>query len=87
MGQPLPRVHPRKRCYLKARFVFNDGYSSLDAILRDVSPAGARAAEVDMRDVPGRFDLVVAGAGGPPIRRRARSVWRADHMMGIAFVA
>jgi hypothetical protein len=87
MALPLPRAHPRKRCYLRARFVFNNGYSSLDAILRDVSPAGARAAEVDMRDVPGRFDLVVAGAGGAPIRRRAKSVWRGDRMMGIAFLA
>jgi hypothetical protein len=87
MALPLPRAHPRKRCYLKARFVFNDGYSSLDAILRDISPAGARAADVDMRDVPGRFDLIVRGAGGAPVRRQARTVWRADRAMGVAFVA
>jgi len=84
---PLPRAHPRKRCYLKARFVFNNGYSSLDAILRDISPSGARAADVDMRDVPGRFDLIVRDAGGAPVRRRARTVWRADRAMGVAFVA
>jgi hypothetical protein len=87
MALHLPRAHLRQRCYLRARFVYNNGYSSLDAILRDVSPDGARAAEVDMRDVPGRFDLVVAGSGGPPTRRRARSVWRGDRMMGIAFLA
>jgi len=82
-----PRAHSRKRCYLKARFVFNNGYSSLDVILRDISPTGARAAEVDMRHVPGRFDLIVAGASGPPVRRHAKSVWRGDRAMGLAFVA
>ena len=86
MALHQPRAFTRQRCYLKARFVFNNGYSSLDAILRDFSPAGARACDVDMRDVPERFDLVVVGFGGATSKRPAKRVWRRDRAMGLAFV-
>jgi len=81
-----PRAFERRRCYLRARFVFNNGYSSLDAILRNISPAGAKAAEVDMRDVPETFYLQIAGRDASS-RRRARRVWSSGGAMGIAFVA
>jgi hypothetical protein len=81
------RASERQRCYLRARFVFNNGYSSLDAILRNISRTGAKAADADMRDVPENFELQIAGVRDASRRRRARRVWRAGGAMGIAFIA
>lgn len=87
MSQFHPRAAARKRCYLKARFAFNNGCSTLDAILRDISSAGARAACDDMRLVPAEFDLFISGFGGATSKRRARRIWSDNGAMGIAFLS
>ena len=80
------RAFQRQRCYLSARFVFNNGRCSLDSILRNISPAGALANGVDMRDVPESFDLVVSSPGAVAGKRRARRVWASGDAMGVVFL-
>jgi hypothetical protein len=80
------RAFERRRCYLNARFVFNNGRCSLDSVLRNISPAGALASGVDMRDVPESFDLVVSSSGALAGKRRARCVWTSGDAMGVVFL-
>ncbi len=86
MGQFTPRAAERRRCYLNALFVFNSGYSSLEAVVRNISPLGARIEADDLSVVPAEFDLLVSNFSGDDSRRHARRIWRTDHAVGVAFV-
>lgn len=86
MASLQARAFERRRCYLNARFVYDNGRCSLDSILRNISPAGARLSGADMRDVPETFDLVISSPGGASDKRRARRVWSSGQAMGIAFI-
>jgi hypothetical protein len=87
MGEFKPRAAERRRCYLQARFIFNDGYSSLGAVVRNISPFGARIEADNLSIVPAEFDLLISSFSGEDSRRHARRVWRRDGAMGVAFVA
>jgi hypothetical protein len=80
-----PRAAERRRCYLSARFVFNGGRSSLEAVVRNISPLGARIEADELSIVPAEFDLLVSGFSGEDSRRRARRIWRHDGAVGVAF--
>jgi hypothetical protein len=86
MAEAKQRAVERRRCWLKALFVFNDGRSTLDAIARNVSDNGALLECGDMRLLPEEFDLIINMANGEPMRRRARQVWSHDGAMGVRFV-
>jgi hypothetical protein len=79
------RAVERQRCYRSARFVFNNGRCSLDATLRNISPAGALASGADLRDLPESFELVVSSLDAAA-KRPARRVWASSDAMGVAFV-
>jgi hypothetical protein len=81
------RAAERHRCYLSARFIFNGGHNSLDAIVRDVSSAGARVEAEELSTVPLEFDLMIGSFTGERSMRRARQIWRDNGVMGVAFVA
>ena len=87
MAEFKPRAAERRRCYLNARFVFNGGYSSLEAVVRNISPLGARIEADDLSIVPSEFDLLISSFSGDDSRRRARRIWRHDGAMGVAFIA
>jgi hypothetical protein len=87
MAEFKPRAAERRRCYLMARFVFDGGYASLDAVARNISPLGARIEADDLSIVPSEFDLLIGSFSGDDSRRRARRVWRHDGAMGVAFIA
>jgi hypothetical protein len=86
MSSVQRRAFERQRCYRSARFVYNNGRCSLDSVLRNISPAGAFAHGVDMRDVPENFELIVLSSQGAGNRRRARRVWANGEAMGVAFL-
>jgi len=86
MAEITQRAAERRRCWLKALFVFNEGRSSLDAIVRNLSDQGALLECVDMRLLPEEFDLIIHKANGEDVRRRARQVWRHDGALGVQFI-
>jgi hypothetical protein len=86
MVETKQRAAERHRCWLKALFVFNDGRSSLDAIVRNLSDAGALLECEDMRLLPEEFDIIVVKASGEQARHRARQVWRHDGALGVKFI-
>jgi hypothetical protein len=87
MAEFRPRAAERRRCYLNARFVFNSGYSSLEAVVRNISPRGARIEADDLSIVPAEFDLLISSFAGDDSRRHARRVWLQDGAIGVAFAA
>jgi len=87
MTERQSRAAERRRCYLQARFIFNDGYSSLGAVVRNISPMGARIEADNLSIVPAEFDLLISNFSGEDSRRHARRVWRRDGAMGVAFIA
>ena len=86
MSEFRPRAAERRRCYLQARFVFNGGYSSLGAVVRNISPSGARIEADDLSIVPAQFDLLIGNFSGDDSLRHARRIWRQDGAVGVAFI-
>jgi hypothetical protein len=86
MSDTIQRAAERRRCWLKALFVFNDGRSSLDAIVRNLSEIGALLECEDLRLLPEEFDLIIHKANGEQARHRARQVWRHDGALGVKFI-
>lgn len=77
-----PRSSTRVRTFLKAKLVFNDGNSSLDVVIRDLSETGARLQVGDSVALPDRFDVYIPKKDET---RKARIRWRTDEEMGIVF--
>jgi hypothetical protein len=72
----------RLRSFLKGRVLFNGGQTSLDCLIRDWSPTGARLELSASVALPDRFDLYL------PHRDetcRAFLRWRRGAQVGIAF--
>jgi hypothetical protein len=87
MAEQKPRSAKRRRCYLGARFIFNGGRNSLDAVVRNVSLSGARLEAEDLSSIPPEFDLLIGGSVGESRVRHARRVWQNRGAVGVAFVA
>ena len=76
------RSTPRLRSFLKGRVLFNGGHNSLECLIRDISPSGARLELSASVALPDRFDLYL------PHRDETGKVqiqWRRDNQLGIAF--
>lgn len=76
------RSAPRLRSFLKGRVLFNGGQTSLDCLIRDISPTGARLELSASITLPDRFDLYL------PHREatcRAHIQWRRGSQLGVAF--
>lgn len=76
------RPASRIRTIMNARIIFNNGSSTLDCIVRNLSETGAKLEVSGAVTVPERFELDIPRKGE---RRRARIVWRRSDEMGIAF--
>ena len=76
----------RARRLRKARCVFNDGKSSLDVTLRDISPAGARILGHELIWLPPTFELQILDADGAYSSRSARLQWRKGDAAGVEFI-
>lgn len=77
------RTAPRLRSYLGAQVAFNHRSSTMDCLVRNISPQGARLAFPGAAPLPQEFDLVVSQKG---ISTRARIVWRTERDMGVVFL-
>ena len=75
----------RARRYRQARCVFNQGASSLDVMLRDISPSGARIAGDALICLPPTFEFRILDGLGGYSARPARLVWSRGAAAGIAF--
>lgn len=71
----------RRKTLLGATASFDRGYRSSDAIIRNMSPTGARLDFGDWPLVPDEFDLKWTHG-----RRPVRIVWRNQTQIGVAFV-
>ncbi|WP_170263291.1 PilZ domain-containing protein [Blastochloris sulfoviridis] len=75
------RRHPRLRSLIGGRIIFNDGRSTLDCVLRNISPGGALIACSAAVSLPEIFDLLLPSKNR---RLRVRLVWRHEDQLGIA---
>jgi len=76
------RSTPRLRSFLKGRVLFNGGQNSLECLMRDMSPTGARLELSASVTLPDRFDLYL------PHRDETCKVhiqWRRGNQLGVAF--
>ncbi|NJO54676.1 MAG: PilZ domain-containing protein [Bacteroidales bacterium] len=78
------RRHPRLRSLIGGRIIFNDGNSTLDCVLRNISAGGAMIVCSAAVSLPQTFDLAL-----PSKNRRLRVclVWRREDQLGIATLA
>jgi hypothetical protein len=76
------RKQTRLRVFLKGRIHFNNGASSLDCLVRDMSPIGARLVLSETATLPERFELFI-----PQKERTYRAAlrWRREEGIGVTF--
>lgn len=77
------RRETRLRTFLKGRIVFNNGNSSMDCLVRDLSPSGGRLMLSQTATLPDGFDLHI------PAKDRVHKAtlrWRKDDSVGVTFV-
>ena len=77
-----PRVAPRLKTLLAARINFNNGQSTLDCLIRNLSDTGAKLIVSAAIALPDRFDLFIPQKS---VTRRGRIVWRRGEEMGVRF--
>jgi len=77
----------RTRRLRQARCVFNNGASSFDVTLRDVSPVGARIVGDGLAFLPRTFELRIHEGDGVYSARPARLVWTDGRTAGLEFIA
>jgi hypothetical protein len=77
------RASPRHRVFKGAVIVLNEGRSTFNCIMRDLSLGGARIQVESPLGLPDHFDLLTAETP----RRPCRVAWRSGQQMGIAFLA
>lgn len=77
------RRETRMPAYLGARLSFNQRYSTMDCLVRNVSDEGARIALTGQEALPDRFEFEILKRQET---RQARVVWRRHGELGVAFV-
>ncbi len=80
------RRAPRARRLRQARCVFNNGASTLDVALRDVSPSGARIAGDGLIVLPPAFELRILDGFGGFSAHKARIIWAKGATAGVEFL-
>jgi hypothetical protein len=72
----------RNRTYYGGKIIFNDRNSVMDCLVRNFSPGGAKLVLSATVTLPQIFDMSISKQGS----KRARTVWRREDEMGVAFV-
>lgn len=88
---------PKKKCYLEHRqssvrsrqfknvqIIFNNGFCTYDAILRDISEEGARIETKHTLDIPNVFTLKFTH---DETTKQCSIVWRDQRLVGVRFVS
>ncbi|WP_430911797.1 PilZ domain-containing protein [Methylobacterium sp. sgz302541] len=76
------RIETRQRVFLKGRIVFNNGASSMDCLVRDMSATGARVSLSETTILPEVFDLYIAQKDRT---YRCKLAWRREDGVGVTF--
>ena len=76
------RHHHRNRVYYGGMIAFNGRNSTLDCVVRNFSPRGARIEFENAAMLPDAVDFEVVRKG---LTCAARLVWRADNTAGLVF--
>jgi len=76
------RQHPRNRVYYGGMVAFNARNSTLDCLVRNFSPRGAKIEFENSAMLPDRVDFEVARRG---LSCLARLVWRDQNTAGLTF--
>lgn len=81
------RRTPRARRLRQAQCVFNEGSSTLDVTLRNISVTGANLASDALISLPETFEIRVLDGLGGYSARKARLVWSRGRTAGVKFIA
>ena len=76
------RIAPRLKALLAAKISFNNGQSTLDCLIRNLSDTGAKLIVSAAIALPDGFDLLIPQKS---VTRRVRIVWRRGEAMGVRF--
>ena len=77
------RKHPRQRVLKRGRMVFNDGHSTIDCTIRDISTGGARLRVGSEVAVPAVFELVFLES---TLRRKVARRWQTGVEIGVEYI-
>ena len=77
------RRSERVRSFLRARILFNNGASTIDCTVKNISAHGAKIEIAHSLSVPAEFDLLVPQRGRT---YRSRMAWRAADSIGVEFI-
>lgn len=73
----------RVRSFLRARILFNNNNSTIDCIVKNISPNGAKIELSNTTTVPGEFTLDIPAKSQTV---RARIMWRDTEAIGVQFI-
>jgi hypothetical protein len=76
------RKFHRARTLLGARIAFGRNFLTMDCVIRDMSPAGARLRLPSTVGVPAAFQLLL---DRDRCQRPCKVVWRSETELGVAF--
>lgn len=77
------RLEPVRMTQFKAvRLIYNNGYNSLDAILRNLSENGARIETSDAVHLPDSFIMKTTDGS---LEKTCTRVWRHQNFIGVKF--
>ena len=74
----------RQRSLLGGRIAFNGSRSTMDCLVRNISPNGARIDLSDSAPLPREFDLAIECKG---LKARVEIVWRVADQIGVSFTS
>jgi hypothetical protein len=77
------RSASRVRSLLGARIVFNNRFSTVDCVVRDISASGAKLLVTGANMLPEEFELEIPQKGR---KHRVRLVWRRGDVCGVQFL-
>ena len=77
------RRSERIRSFLRARIIFNNGASTFECTIKNISLHGAKIDIAHSMSVPSEFDLEVPQRGRT---YRAKMMWRAADSVGVEFL-
>ena len=73
----------RIRSFLRARIVYNNHSSTIECMVKNISPFGAKIQLGNSTSIPNSFDLEIPQKGRT---YRARLAWRTETAIGVEFV-
>jgi hypothetical protein len=75
------RTNPRHKTFIKGRIFFNNGLSSMDCIIRDMTDSGSRLEVSETVALPDAFELYLPNKDET---FHAKVAWRKGNSLGIS---